>query len=143
MTDPVARREALEAVLEREIAGPPFHAWLRPRAVSVDPERKEILIALDFRTEFSHTAGSVLFHGGILAAFADITGHAAVAVWNGAQSPTITLSIDYIAPASGPTLLARGILRKFGRSIGRADIEISSGEKLVALARGAFSTKKG
>jgi acyl-coenzyme A thioesterase PaaI-like protein len=78
----------------------------------------------------------------MVASVIDIVAHAAVAVWHGGPAPTVTLQIDYLAPAIGPELHARGILRRMGRTVSRADAEISAGGKLVSIGRGTFSTKE-
>lgn len=119
---------------------PPFHSWLRPIPLSADEERREIAISLRYRPEFSHHPIESIFHGGVLAALVDLAGHAAVAVWHGPPTPTISLQIDYLRPVVGDDIEARGILRRLGRSISRADVEITAGGKLVALGRGTYST---
>lgn len=126
--------------LEEEMTRPPFNRWLAPVSVSVDPDEQCIVIELPFRPEFSHSAGEQVFHGGIIAALADIAGHAAVAVFHGKPTPTITLQIDFIAPAIGAGLTASARLRKLGRSLARADVDMMIGARLVAIARGTFST---
>jgi len=128
------------AMLRQQIDGPPFHHWLKPVAMEVDEESQSVVVTLGFRPELGHTDGAPIFHGGVIAALADITGHATVAVWRGTVTPTITLTVDYLASATGDTLVARGSLRKIGRSLGRADIELRAGDRIVALARGTFST---
>lgn len=96
-------------------------------------------MSLPFRREFSHHPKLPFVHGGIIAALVDIAGHAAVAVWQGHPVPTINLQIDYLAPAQGDEVVARGMLRKLGRNISRSDVEVTVGDKLVALGRGTFS----
>ena len=98
-------------------------------------------LSLPFRPEFSFQPTEPCFHGGVIAAFADAAGHAAVAVFHGKPTPTITLQVDFLATAEGKALAARGILRKLGRSVSRADVELHCAGKLVAIARGTFSTR--
>ena len=121
---------------------PPFNLWLAPRIVGVDAENHSIELSLPFRPEFAFHPSQPCFHGGIIAALADAAGHAAVAVFHGRPTPTITLQIDFLSVARGEALEARGILRKLGRSIARADVELHCAGKLAAIARGSFSTKE-
>ena len=131
-----------KARLQEELDRPPFNRWLAPVALSVDPEAGSIEVLLPYRPEFSHHPTEAIFHGGVLAALADVAGHAVVAVFHGKPTPTITLQIDYLAPAAGAAVHARGLLRKLGRSISRADVELRCGDRLVAIARGSFSTQE-
>lgn len=128
--------------LQEEMDRPPFNLWLAPRVVGVDEESRSIAVSLPFRPEFAFHRSQPCFHGGIVAALADAAGHAAVAVFHGKPAPTITLQVDFLSVARGDALDARGILRKLGRSIARADIELHCAGKLVAIARGSFSTKE-
>ena len=142
MSDPGLSADDALLLLKRELERPPFNAWMAPVALAADPVAREVLIALPYRSEFSHDPDHAVYHGGVLATLVDVAGHAAVAVWHGSPTPTISLQIEYLAPALGGELRARGILRKLGRSISRADVEVSAGGKLVALGRGVFSTAK-
>ncbi len=130
------------ARLQEELDRPPFNRWLELLPVAVDDEERTIEICLPYRPEFSHHPSQGIFHGGVLAALADVAGHAAVAVFHGRPAPTVTLQIDYLAPAVGETVVARGILRKLGRNLSRADVELRCGNRLIALARGTFSTQE-
>lgn len=130
----------LMARLHEEMRRPPFHEWLKPQAVSVDGDRKVIEIAVDFRPELGFSREGDFYHGGVIAALADIAGHAAVAVWHGAPAPTIDLRIDYLRAAPGGTLRAKGLLRKLGRAISTADVELLVDQRVVAVARGTYST---
>jgi uncharacterized protein (TIGR00369 family) len=128
--------------LNIELERPPFNAWLGVRAVKADAQTQEIQIVLPFRPEFSHHPTTHVFHGGIVSALIDIAGHAAVAVWHGAPAPTVSLHIEYLAPAQGPELSARGILRRLGRSLAFSDVEVTASDKKVALGRGIFHCKR-
>ncbi len=126
--------------LHEEMDRPPFNRWLAPRVIGVDAEARTVSLSLPFRAEFSFHPTEPCFHGGIIAALADAAGHAAVAIFHGKPAPTVTLQVDFLAPAKGQALDARGILRKLGRSISRADVELHCAGRLVAIARGTFST---
>jgi uncharacterized protein (TIGR00369 family) len=138
--------ETGKAALQRliaELARPPFHGWLKPTAKSVNVERREIEIAVAYRPELSHDSHRGIFHGGVIAALVDIAGYTAVAIWQDAATPTMALHIEYLRPAVGHELCARGILRRMGRSVARVDVEISAAATLVALGRASYSTAGG
>ena len=128
--------------LAEELERPPFNSWLAVVPTRVVEHDRVVELTLPFRPEFSLDRNNAIFHGGILAALADVTGHAAVAVFHGAPTPTINLQVEYLAPARGDAVRARGILRKLGRAISTADVELFCGDTLVALGRGNFSTKE-
>jgi uncharacterized protein (TIGR00369 family) len=125
-----------------ELARPPFHGWLKPTAVSVDVERREIEISVTYRPELSHDSDAGFFHGGVVAAVVDITGYAAVAIWQDIATPTMALHVEYLRPARGDELRARGILRRMGRAVARVDVEVSAAGSLVALGRASYSTAR-
>jgi uncharacterized protein (TIGR00369 family) len=129
--------------LRMELERPPFNRWIAGIPLGADIDTRETKIALRYRPEFSHHPSAPIFHGGILAALIDIAAHATVAVWHGAPTPTISLHVEYLSPATGDELCARGILRRLGRTISRADVEVTAGGRLVALGRGTFSTREG
>jgi uncharacterized protein (TIGR00369 family) len=133
MTAPLTR-------LRTELARCPFHDFLQPEAVSADDEGT-VLVRLAFRREFRLAPDSDLFHGGVLAALVDITGHAAVAVRVGRVAPTIDLRIDYLGAAVGTELFATGRVLRAGSSIGRADVDVVGPDgRTVVCGRGTFST---
>jgi len=128
------------ARLRVEMERPPYHALLGPQAVTVDPAGT-VVIRLPYRPEFRRAPDEPGYHGGVIAALIDLTGHAAVAVHVGRMVPTVDLRIDYLRPAPGTDLTARGKLLRAGRSIARADVEISDAENnVIAVGRGTYST---
>ena len=131
-----------QALLERlkvEMARAPYHAFLQPDPVSVDEAAGEVRVLFRAKPEFRRAHDSDDWHGGVIAALCDIAAHAAVAVRLGDFAPTIDLRIDDLAPARGD-LVAKGKLLRLGRSIGRADVEITDPSgKLVAVGRAVFS----
>jgi uncharacterized protein (TIGR00369 family) len=130
------------ARLGHEMADPPFHDVLQPKPVRVDADGS-VIIRLSFRPEFCGRRGGQFYHGGVIASLVDIAAHAAIAVRVGRMVPTIDLRVDYLRAAPAGDLLATGRVLIVGRSIGRADVEIrSEDQKIVAVGRGAFSTRE-
>ncbi|WP_157666609.1 PaaI family thioesterase [Bordetella genomosp. 13] len=129
------------ARLRHELAHPPFHAVLRPEAVSADAASGTVVIRLPYQPAFGRAAGSPGIHGGVIAALIDLAGHAAVAVQIGRMAPTIDLRIDYLRPAPPQDLTATARTLKVGRAVARVDIEIRDADgKLAAAGRGTFSS---
>lgn len=138
----VLDRVAALARLRQEMADPPFHDFLRPQAVDIADDGT-ITVCLPFRPEFRRRGDSPFIHGGVIAALADLTAHAAVAVQVQRMVPTIDLRIDYLRAAPEGDLTATGRILIVGRSIGRADVEIAgTSGKILAVARGTFSTRE-
>jgi acyl-coenzyme A thioesterase PaaI-like protein len=52
------------------------------------------------------------------------------------------LHVEYLRPALGDELRARGILRRMGRAVARVDVEVSAAGSLVALGRASYSTAR-
>ena len=128
--------------LRHELRHPPFHGFLRPEAVSVDAFDGTVTIKLPFRPEFRRAEDASDYHGGVVAALIDLAAHAAVAVQIGRMAPTIDLRIDYLRAAPGVDLTATARVLRLGRSIARADVDISAdGTPLLAVGRGTFSTR--
>jgi len=141
MSRPEITAEEALARLQHELAHPPFHSVLLPRALSADPVQGRVTILLPYQAHFARAAGSSAVHGGVIATLADMAAHAAVAVQIGRMAPTIDLRIDFLRAAPGADLYARAHTLRVGQSIARVDVEISGEEgPAVAVARGTFST---
>jgi uncharacterized protein (TIGR00369 family) len=129
------------ARLQVELERCPYHEFLRPEAVRADAIAGVVVVRLPYRPEFGLAYDTEYFHGGVLAALVDITGHAAVAVATSGVSPTIDLRVDFLRPAPAPELVAQGSVVRTGRSVARADVEVRDRSgTVVTQGRGAFST---
>ena len=130
--------------LAANIAKPPLHQWLKPELVSIDEASSEITMRLPLRSDFRRHPDRPEVHGGIIAALADMAGHAAVAAKVRHGVPTIDLRVDFLRMAAGGFLLASATLIKLGRTIAVVDIKIADdAARLVAIGRGAYSTRDG
>ena len=135
-----ASDEDLFERLREEVARPPFHRLLGPVVQGFDRESGEITVNLPFQDCFSFSESSEFYHGGVIAALIDLTGHAAIAIHVKQIVRTIDLRIDYLRPAPGIDLSARAKVIKLGRTVCRSDIDVWAGEKVVAIGRGTFIT---
>jgi uncharacterized protein (TIGR00369 family) len=94
---------------------------------------------MQLRPEHERAAGSNQFHGGPIAAFIDTVGDLAVGLAVGGGVPTMNLRIDYLKPAMGPALTAVARVRRLGRSVAVADVDVTDANgTLVAIGRGAY-----
>ena len=80
-------------------------------------------IGLDYRDELARAPNEKSFHGGVIAALIDISGHAAVAIKIGKMAPTIDLRIDYLRPTAGENLVASARPLQVGATLARVDVD--------------------
>jgi len=142
MTDKEPRRLSaaeLPAAFQRS----PFIAFLRLDDIVIAADGA-VTARLPLRPELERGAGSGQFHGGPIASLIDIVGDLAVAAAVRGGVPTINFRTDFLKPAMGPALLARGIARRVGRTIAVADVDVMDAKgALVAIGRGTYSTQIG
>ena len=130
--------------LSATLGRPPFHQWLEPKLVAVDEAAGAVTIHLPLRQNFNRRPDEEGVHGGVLAAFVDIVGHAAIAARLRHGVPTIDLRIDYLRPAGGAELRGIGTIVRLGRTIGTVDVRIDDDRgRTVAVGRVAFLTRTG
>jgi uncharacterized protein (TIGR00369 family) len=119
----------------------PFHRFLGVQLVSFEASEQRITIKLPFRPEFARMPDSNQLHGGLMACLIDIAGDFALAAALEASVPTINFRVDYFRPAAGSELKAVAQVRKAGRTIGVADVEVFDDRgQLLAVGRGCYST---
>jgi len=130
--------------LARDVALAPLHAWLKVKVLDLDATTGSVTVELPFRGEFRRAPDRPEFHGGIISALIDLAGHAVVAARVGHGVPTIDLRVDYLRMAAGAHLKAVAQPVKIGRTIAVIDIQVFDPEnRVVAVGRGAFSTRQG
>ena len=128
--------EDLEAALSRS----PLHRWLGLRIVAADRDDDTIVVELPARDELKRGDDGDALHGGVIAMLADVAAHAVLHLRTGRAMPTIDLRVDYLRPAVAP-LRAHGRVRRAGRTVGNADVDIFDGDgRLVATGRAVFLT---
>jgi uncharacterized protein (TIGR00369 family) len=143
MTDNLATKLSVadvQAMFDRS----PFIGWLGLRMVSLDHERKEIVVRMPMRSELERRAGTRQFHGGPIAALIDIAGDFAIGMLIGGGVPTMNFRTDYLRPAIGEALIATARVRRAGKTVAIVDVEVFDDEKrLVALGRGTYASSAG
>ena len=130
--------------LQKMLDSSPTIAFLGLRMVSADPVAQEVVMDAPMRPEFERGRGTGQWHGGPIAAIIDTVGDFALIMMLGRGLPTINFRVDYLRPAVGTGLRAIGRVRRAGRSVGTADVDVQD-EKgaLVAIGRCTYSTLTG
>ena len=130
----------IQAIFDRS----PFIGWLGLKVISVNPERQEITVKMQMRSELERGSGTGQFHGGPIAAFIDVVGDFAIGMLVGGGVPTINFRTDYLRPAIGSALIAIARVRRAGKTASVVDVEVlDDQERLVALGRGTYSSNAG
>jgi uncharacterized protein (TIGR00369 family) len=119
----------------------PFIAFSALEVVSLDVEKGEITVRAPFRPEFERRAGTRQWHGGPIAALIDTVGDFALGALVGRGLPTIGFRVDYLRPAVDTALIAVGRVRRNGRSVGIADVDVFDERgTLLAIGRATYAT---
>jgi uncharacterized protein (TIGR00369 family) len=119
----------------------PFHQWLNCRVTAFDANDGTVTMLFEERPELHRSPEAGASHGGVIAAFIDIAGHAALQAQTGRGMPTIDLRVDYLRPAEFP-ITARATPKRIGKTIGIADVEIiGRNGDASALGRAVFMTR--
>lgn len=132
------------AGLEALFLASPYIADLGVRVETAEAATGRVVASLALRPELERAPGSGQFHGGAIAALVDIAGDMAVAMALGGGVPTIDLRLDYLRPALGDRLVATATVRKLGRTVALADVEVVDAQgRLCAIGRGCYAAKVG
>jgi uncharacterized protein (TIGR00369 family) len=121
---------AIEQDIARRLASSRFHASLGITLHAVRDDGVEL--RMEAGPEHATRHGTV--HGGVLATLADTASGVAVRAAlpdPGAPHATVTLDVQYLAPARAGTLGATGRIVKLGRRIAFADATVSDAEGTV------------
>lgn len=130
-------REALQAKLDAS----PFIAFLGLKVVAADPQAEEITVRAPFRPEFERGGGTGQWHGGPIASVIDTVGDFALVQRIGRGLPTINFRVDYLRPAIDTALVVKARVRRNGRSVGVADVDVFDERgTLLAIGRATYAT---
>ncbi|MDH4145098.1 MAG: PaaI family thioesterase [Acidimicrobiia bacterium] len=138
--DPAAAIAAVQAQLDEA----PYHHLVRMLVEEVDREAGRVVLRLPYRNSLQRLDGTLQVHGGPIASVIDTAGTYAVSVLVGHGVPTVNLRVDYLRPAVDTDLVATAVVRRAGRSMAVADVDLHDGDgRLVAVGRGTWSTAAG
>lgn len=132
MVDPIAIRRLVEAATSL----PGYTRDIGTRALSVEVGRVEM--ALSRRPNLLQANG--FFHGGVITGLADHAAGGAItsALPEGRFVVTLSILVNFLAPANGDTLVARAKVTTAGKTIGVATVEVvtvgNGAEELCAIA---------
>lgn len=124
--------------------GSPAIRFLGLTVLSTDAGAGRISVRMAMRPEFERAAGSGQFHGGPIASLIDTVGDFAVALMVGGGVPTINFRVDYLRPAFGAHLVANAHVRRHGRTVAVADVDVLDEQgRLCAIGRGTYGAQPG
>lgn len=124
---------------ERLVTRSAYHRWLGLKLIALDEE--SVSLGLTWREEMIAHPERRYTHGGILAAFIDVTADYAIAVKLGRGIPTVDLRIDYHRVALPGDLTAQGRVLKLGRTLSTSEASVFDREgQLLASGRGVYLT---
>jgi len=125
--------DALQALCDAS----PFIRFAGIRVIEVGEGRARF--RMPFRPEFERGTGTGQWHGGPIASLIDTAGCMALVAASGRGAGTIDFRTDYLRPATGPHLDAVAVVRRAGRTMGVADVDVlDENGRLVAAGRGSF-----
>jgi uncharacterized protein (TIGR00369 family) len=129
------------AEIQEMLDASPFNVFLGLTVVTADPVKQEVTMRSPMRPEFERRPGSKQWHGGVIASVIDTVGDFAVGMMVGRGLPTVNFRVDYLKPAVDTALVAVSRVRRAGKSVGVADVDVFD-EKgaLLAIGRGTYST---
>ena len=130
--DPLA---ALQALCDAS----PFIRFAGLRVLAIDAPAQRVRFRMPFRPEFERGAGTGQWHGGPIASLVDTAGCMALIAVAGRGAGTIDFRTDYLRPPTGAHLDAVATVRRSGRTMGSADVDVLDAEgRLVAKGCGSF-----
>ena len=126
----------IEAMLRKS----PFISLLGLTVTNLDAAKQEITMRAAMRPEFEREPDSRQWHGGPIASIVDTVGDYALVMFVGRGLPTINFRVDYFRPAIDTALITTGRVRRLGRTVGVADIDVQD-EKgaLIAIGRATYA----
>ena len=134
MTEQITLEHVQQLVTHR-----PYHQWLGLQVIAVLADGIELKAT--WREEWVVNPDGRYTHGGILATLIDIGADWAMVSKLGRGVPTITLHVDYHAPAMPGDLTIRGKIVRMGSQFSTAEASIFDTQgKLLASGRGTYLT---
>ena len=135
MTTPLDQGQ-IEAMLKQS----PFITFLGLTVTALDADKQEVVMRSPMRPEFEREPGTKQWHGGPIASIIDTVGDYALVMFVGRGLPTINFRVDYFRPAIDTALISTGRVRRLGRTVGVADVDVHD-EKgaLIAIGRATYA----
>lgn len=132
------------AQVQRHFDDSPYIATLGLLAESLDLAQGLLTVRVPMKPEFERERGSKQWHGGPLAAIIDTVGDFALAMQLGRGLPTINFRVDYLRPAVATDLKVIARVRRNGRTVGVADVDLfDDSDRLLAIGRASYVRSAG
>lgn len=140
---PAAERKLLSAEeIQAILDASAFISFCGLTVTKVDHEAQEITMRAPMRPEFERRPGSKQWHGGPIASIIDTVGDFAVGMMVGRGLPTVNFRVDYLKPAIDTALVSVARVRRVGKSVGVADVDVFDEKgNLLAIGRATYSTQ--
>lgn len=140
MSGKTLNAEQVQAYLDAS----PFIAFCGLKVTALDIEAETITMTCPLRPEFERGAGTGQWHGGPIASVIDTVGDFALSMLIGQGIPTINFRVDYLRPAINTGLVSTATVRRLGRTVGVADVDVFNEDgKLLAIGRGTYAIPAG
>lgn len=120
----------------RELFDIPFHRANGIEMVAVTEQGAHTRWPFDEALVGNPEVGAI--HGGVVSALADLTGAAPFVGTLNRYTPTVDLRVDYLRHAGEMELHGYADVRRFGDTIGVADVTVESGGEQCAKGRGVY-----
>lgn len=135
MTAPLDQGQ-IEAMLKQS----PFISFLGLTVTALDADKQQVVMRSPMRPEFEREPGTKQWHGGPIASIIDTVGDYALVMFVGRGLPTINFRVDFFRPAIDTALISTGRVRRLGRAVGVADVDVHD-EKgaLIAIGRATYA----
>lgn len=138
---PTATPPLSVAALQAKFDASPFIAFLGLKVLEADAANEEITVHAPFRAELERAGGTGQWHGGPIASVIDTVGDFALVQLVGRGLPTINFRVDYLRPAVNTALIVKAKVRRNGRSVGVADVDVFDERgALLAIGRATYAT---
>lgn len=135
--------DGIKEILRENLAKGGFHEMLGFTLMDLDQDSGLVTIKAPFQALFERGPSSRQWHGGPIAALADIAADFAILAKVGYGVPTANIRVDFLRPAIDTDLIAHGKVVQIGRTLAVADVEIlNQDEKCVATGRGTYVTAR-
>ena len=130
--------------IQASIDASPFSAFCGIGIEEMDKSEGRLVMRMPMKPEMERQAGSGQMHGGPIACLVDTAACFVCMLVLGHGVPTVNFRVDYLRPVVESGLLAVARLRRAGRTVAVADVDVFNDDgKLVATGRGTFSTSAG
>jgi len=122
----------------------PFISFAGLKVTALDLDAGEITMHCPMRPEFERGRGTGQWHGGPMAAIIDTVGDFALGMMVGRGLPTINFRVDYLRPAMNTDITATAKVRRNGRTVGVADVDLFDARgTLIAIGRASYAMSTG